>query len=77
MRAFKPVLVVDTTVDVGHDEVADALVSGGGESEFLDELALALDRQHAQSGHDGEKAFILEAARRVRELSKWFTEAQP
>lgn len=73
---------MSVAINVGEIEVpfrvlAELIVSACDESDFLEALAeesLAIAKQ----SEDGpEKAFAVEAAKRLRKLATWFEEHQP
>lgn len=70
------------SIDLGHvdiyfDDIAERAVEDCTESDMLVALASENERISRDSGDSEERAFATEAARRLRELAKWFEENQP
>lgn len=63
--------------DVDYDVIAEQLARDCEEDAFLCALAQQNDAIATQSTDATEKAFSVEAARRLRELAAWFTENYP
>lgn len=70
-------VTVSVDVDVELDDVLEEAVRNCNEDEVLDALARWNTRMAQESGDATEKAFAVDAAKRLHELAKWFRENQP
>lgn len=65
------------TVDVPFRALAESIVRDCDEDDMLRALADENGAIYRDSDDETEKAFALEASKRLRELATWFEENQP
>ena len=63
--------------DIHFRDIAEQVCADCAECDLLEDLARASMTVHRESENEVEKAFALEAAKRLTELSKWFAENAP
>lgn len=65
------------TVDVPFRAIAESVITDCDEADLLVALAEESAALGKHSDDETEKAFALEAAKRLRDLATWFEENQP
>lgn len=71
-------IVIDVDpVEIDFDDVCVQLVRDASEGEFLAALSRGMGRFASGAEDEGERAFAVEFAAKLADLSKWFEESHP